>query len=144
MLCHFRQEWGTCVSCKTTSITPILKKHYERRGWCSGKRIQPASRLARFNTRGHSMPDIFIIKINGHRLTLLNIIGAIHHGHWNASYIKSTRMSHRPLHYNKTVVLCVYMMTTCTSASADIEIKKKKTLRSLPSLTIQRRRHLEI
>jgi len=37
-------------------------------------------------------------------------------------------MSHRPLHHNKTVVLCVYMMTTYTSASADIEIKKKKTL----------------
>jgi hypothetical protein len=38
-----------------------------------------------FNTRGRrSRPDIFGIKIDGQRLTLLNLIGAIRY----ASYIK--------------------------------------------------------
>ena len=43
-------------------------------------------------------------------------------------------MSHRPLHHNKTVLLCVYMMTTYTSASADIERKKEEEDALPPSL----------
>ena len=88
--------------------------------------------------RGRSRPDIFAMKIDGHRLTLLNLIGAIRHGHWHVSYIKSTRMTHSTLHHNKTVVLYVYMMTTYTSARAGIERMKKNPHESAlppPSLT---------
>ena len=78
------------------------------------------------------------MKNEGHRLTLLYLIGAIRHGYWHVSYIKSTRMSHRTLHHNKTVVLYVYMMTIYTSARAAIERMKKKPQESAlppPSLT---------
>ena len=53
--------------------------------------------------------------------------------------LKCTRISHRPLHHNKTIVLCVYMMTTYTSSS--LEYWRK---RSPPVCLDQRRRHFEI
>ena len=56
----------------------------------------------------------------------------LRHAHWHVSYIKSTRVSHRTLHHNKTVDLYVYMMTTYTSARAAIERKNKKTQESGP------------
>ena len=72
ILFHFRQELGTCVECKPTSIAPTFETSLReaRVGYCSG-----------FNTRGRNRPDIFGLKINGESLTLLNLIGVIRHAH---------------------------------------------------------------
>ena len=70
-------------------------------------------------------------------MTLLNLIVAIRHVHWHASYIKSTRIAHGPLYHNIAVVLCVYLMEKYASANADIERNKKtKESAPLPSLPI--------
>ena len=79
-------------------------------------------------------------KIDGQGLTLLNIIGTIRHAHWHASCIKCTQLSHRPLHHNKTVVLCVYMMTTygnsyCIHWNIEKEDRRKGPPPSLPRST---------
>ena len=79
-MCHFRQELGTCLAWKPASIAAIFENSLrESRVVLWLARIQLASRLTGFNKRGHRRPDIFGIKINGHRLTLLNLIGAIRH-----------------------------------------------------------------
>ena len=72
ILFDFRQELGTCVECKPTSIAPTFESSLReaRVGQCSG-----------FNTRGRSRRGIFGLKINGESLTLLNLIGVIRHAH---------------------------------------------------------------
>ena len=65
-------------------------------------------------------------------MTLLNLSVAICHVHWHASYIKSTRTSHKPLYHNIAVVLYVYLMEKYASANADIE-RNKKTKESAPA-----------
>ena len=70
--CHFRQELGTCVDFQPTSIVPTLE---------TSLRV-PTAHVE--YTRTPQQADIFGIKIDGQRLTLSNLIGAIRH----ASYIK--------------------------------------------------------
>ena len=72
------------------------------------------------------------MKINGESLTLFNIIGAIRHAHWLASYIKSTRMSHRPFYHNTTVVICVYLIARYVKQVHILKERKKKIEESPP------------
>ena len=46
--------------------------------------------------------------------------------HWLATYIKHTRMSHRPQYHYTTIYLCVYGRDKYASANLDIGGKKEK------------------
>ena len=70
ILFHFRQELGTCVVCKPTSIVPTFETSLREARKCSG-----------FNMRGRSRLDIVSIQIIGESLTLSNLIGAKRHTH---------------------------------------------------------------
>ena len=48
------------------------------------------------------------------------------HARWLASYIKLTRMSHRPQYHYATIYLCVYGRDKYASASLDLGGKKDK------------------
>ena len=52
------------------------------------------------------------------------------HAHWHASYIKLTRMSHRPLYHYTTVDLFVYRRDKYACARLDLGGKKEKTKES--------------
>ena len=79
-MCHFRHELCICVDCKPTSIVPTLK-NFITRG--AGSVVVSASNWQAdgpgLTRERRSRPDIFGIKIDGQRLTLLNRIGAICH-----------------------------------------------------------------
>ena len=49
------------------------------------------------------------------------------HVHWLATYIKLTRMSHRPQYHYSTIYLCVYGRDKYVSARLDLGGKKEKT-----------------
>ena len=72
ILFHFREELGTCVEFKPTSIAPTFETSLReaRVGYCSG-----------FSTRERNRPDIFGVKISGDSLTVLNLIGVIRQAH---------------------------------------------------------------
>ena len=76
------------------------------------------------NTRGRCKTDIFAMKIEGHRLTLLNRIGAILHAHWHVSYIQSTRMSHRTLHHKSYT--CTWWLHTLVQEQRVKERRKRR------------------
>ena len=49
------------------------------------------------------------------------------HARWLASYIKLTRMSHRPQYHYTTIYLCVYGRDKYASARIYLGGKKEKT-----------------
>ena len=104
--------------------------------------------MSGFNKSGHCRPDIFGIKINGHRLTLLNLlVDAIRHAYWQTSYRKSTRMSHRPLHHKKNCSLMRVHddnMNLCKGRHWKKEGVVGRKRPPSPVCLYQRRRHLEI
>ena len=83
ILCHLRQELGTCVDSKPISFVHTLKTSLREKGACSVMVSASTGKpTGGFNTRGRrSKPDILDIKIDGQSLTLLNIIGALCHAY---------------------------------------------------------------
>ena len=82
---HFRQELGTCVDCKPTSIVPTRETSLRDKGACSV--VVSASNwqadgpgLIRADAAA-GLIYFFKIKIDGQRLTLLNVIGTIRYSH---------------------------------------------------------------
>ena len=57
---------------------------------------------------------------------------AMRHAHCHSSYIKLTRMSHRPLYHYTTVDLYVYRRDTYASASLDLGGKKERRRKAVP------------